>query len=260
MSGSVRLERDGAIAWIVVDHLVRRNAISRHMWEALPPIVREIDADEDLRVAVIRGAGEEAFIAGADISEFDANRVGPGAAEYDRMTDEAFTALATMQKPLIAMIHGFCIGGGCGIALSADLRYAADDARFAIPPARLGLGYSTRNVKALVDVVGQAAAREVLFTARRYDAVRARTMGLVHDVLPKAELEGFVRKMAASVADNAPLTVRAAKVNLDQMRLPAAERDREAMQSAIVACFDSEDYQEGIRAFLEKRRPVFRGK
>jgi enoyl-CoA hydratase len=158
------------------------------------------------------------------------------------------------------MIHGFCIGGGSGIALHADMRYAADDAVFAIPPARLGLGYSATNVETLVGVVGQAFAREILFTARRYDAEAAARMGLVHQVLPKAELEDFVRELALQVADNAPLTLRAAKRCLGELRVTSAQRDDAGVATAIQACFDSEDYAEGVAAFLAKRRPVFRGR
>lgn len=260
MSAQVRIERDGPVGWLVFDHPERRNAIHRAMWEAIPLRLAELDADDDVRVIVMRGAGEVAFVAGADISEFEQSRIGPGARDYDKLTERAFRALADVQKPLIAMIHGFCIGGGSGIALHADMRYAAEDAVFAIPPARLGLGYSATNVETLVGVVGQAFAREILFTARRYDARAAERMGLVHQVLPKDELEPFVRKLALQVADNAPLTLRAAKLCLSDLGRPASERDADTVSAAIQACFDSEDYAEGVAAFLAKRRPVFRGR
>lgn len=260
MSGQVRAEREGPIGWLVFDHAERRNAIHRAMWEAIPERLAELDADESVRVIVMRGAGDVAFVAGADISEFEQSRIGPGARDYDKLTERAFEALAHVKKPLIAMIHGFCIGGGSGIALHADMRYAADDAVFAIPPARLGLGYSASNVETLVGVVGQAYAREILFTARRYDASAAARMGLVHEVLQKAQLEPFVRKLALQVADNAPLTLRAAKHCLGELRRPPMARDDEATAALIQACFDSEDYAEGVAAFLAKRRPTFRGR
>ncbi len=260
MSAQVRLEREGPIGWLIFDHPERRNAIHRAMWEVIPERVATLDADESVRVIVMRGAGDVAFVAGADISEFEQSRIGPGARDYDKLTERAFRSLGNAQKPLIAMIHGFCIGGGSGIALHADMRYAADDAVFAIPPARLGLGYSATNVETLVGVVGQAFAREILFTARRYDAEAAARMGLVHQVLQKAELEDFVRELALQVADNAPLTLRAAKRCLGELRVAPAERDDAAVATAIQACFDSEDYAEGVAAFLAKRRPVFRGR
>jgi enoyl-CoA hydratase/carnithine racemase len=260
VSGQVRIERDGPIGWLVFDHPERRNAIHRAMWEAIPERLAELDADDGVRVVVTRGAGDVAFVAGADISEFEQSRIGPGARDYDKLTERAFQALANVQKPLIAMIHGFCIGGGSGIALHADMRYAADDAVFAIPPARLGLGYSATNVETLVGVVGQAYAREVLLTARRYDAASAERIGLVHQVLPKSELDEFVRGLALQVADNAPLTLRAAKRCLADLRLAATDRDDDRTAALIQACFDSDDYAEGVAAFLAKRRPVFRGR
>jgi enoyl-CoA hydratase len=154
VSAQVRLEREGPIGWLIFDHPERRNAIHRAMWEVIPERVATLDADESVRVIVMRGAGDVAFVAGADISEFEQSRIGPGARDYDKLTERAFLSLGNAQKPLIAMIHGFCIGGGSGIALHADMRYAADDAVFAIPPARLGLGYSATNVETLVGVVG----------------------------------------------------------------------------------------------------------
>ena len=259
MSGSARLEVDGAVATLVFDHPERRNALSRAMWEAIPPLVAQAEGDSAVRVLVLRGAGDVAFVAGADISEFEQNRVGPGAAEYDRTTDAAFRSIADCGKPVVAMIHGFCIGGGCGIALQADLRYAADDASFAIPPARLGLGYSPANVEALEQVVGQAAAREILFTARRYGARHAERIGLVHEVFAKDALEDEVGRLVAKIARNAPLTIRAAKLSLGELRRAPGERDSAAMAESAAACFESEDYREGVRAFLEKRAPRFRG-
>lgn len=260
MGGQVRIERDGATGWLIFDHLERRNAITRDMWEAIPARVAELDADPDVRVIVMRGAADTAFVSGADISEFETSRIGPGAEEYNRLTREAFEALAEARKPLIAMIHGFCIGGGCAISLHADMRYVADDAQFAIPPARLGLGYGTANVATLVGIVGQSFAREMLFTAERYNAEDALRVGLAHRVLPKTQLDAFVRTMAQRVARNAPLTIRAAKINLGELRKAPQARDTQAMADAIDTCFHSEDYAEGIRAFLEKRPAKFRGR
>ena len=183
MGGQVRTERDGALGWIVFDHPERHNAISAQMWSEIPPAARALEEDDAIRVVILRGEGERAFVAGADISEFQSQRTGESAVEaYDRSSGRAFAALAGLSKPLLAQIRGYCIGGGLAIALAADVRYAAEDARFAIPAARLGLGYHLGGLEALARVVGYAAAKEIMFTARRYDAAEALRMGLVNAV------------------------------------------------------------------------------
>jgi enoyl-CoA hydratase/carnithine racemase len=261
MAGSVRIEREGALAWILFDHAERRNAITTEMWHAIPGAVSALDGDPSVRVVVMRGAGDRAFVSGADISEFERARTGAdAAADYDRTTARAFDALASLSKPLLAMIHGFCIGGGMATALGADLRYAAADAVFAIPAARLGLGYHMAGLDALARLVGPASAKEILFTARRYDASAALRLGLVNGVYAKADLEREVRAIATSIADNAPLTLASAKRSLRELARDPADRDHAAVRASILACFESDDYREGVRAFLEKRAPRFSGR
>jgi enoyl-CoA hydratase len=260
MTGLIRTSIENGIGALVFDHEARRNAITGEMWDAIPPAVAELEASDDVRVVVMRGAGEVAFVSGADISEFEQSRIGATAAEYDKRNARAFAALSSMTKPLIASIHGFCIGGGCAIALMADFRYCADDGVFAIPAAKLGLGYHASGLEALVNVVGQAKAREMFFTGRRFDAESALQAGLVNQVIAKHELDAYVLQVAKEIASNAPLTIASAKLVLGQIRNKHDTPGGEEIKTSIRTCYESDDYAEGVRAFLEKRSAKFTGR
>ena len=259
---ALQLRKDGPIGWIIFNQPEKRNAVSQEMWEAMPGYVRELAEDDAIRVVVLRGAGDRAFVAGADISQFKERRRNMADnEEYSRISARGQQALAALSKPLIAMIHGYCVGGGVSIAITCDLRLAADDARFGIPAARLGLGYHYRGMERLMALVGPAYTKEIFFTARTdWTAQDALRMGLVNQVVPKAELEPFTRDYALMMARNAPLTLRSAKASVDQLLRPEAERDLAMLDRMIAECFDSQDYQEGVRAFSEKRRPQFQGR
>jgi enoyl-CoA hydratase/carnithine racemase len=258
----LRLEKDGSIGWIVFNQPEKRNAVSQEMWQLMPEYVRELEADDAIRVVVLRGAGDQAFVAGADISQFKERRRNMADnEEYSRISGRGTDALQALGKPLLAMIHGYCVGGGVSIAITCDLRLAGDDARFGIPAARLGLGYHYRGMEKLMHLIGPAYTKEIFFTGRTdFSAHDALRMGLVNQVVPKAELEDFTRDYALRIAGNAPLTLRSVKANVEQILRPPGDRDLAMLDKLLADCFNSEDYQEGVRAFSEKRRPRFQGR
>ena len=253
--------KEGPVGWMIFNQPKKRNAVSMEMWAAIPEIIGDFENDRDIRVIVLSGAGDEAFIAGADISEFAGNRQSKEAnAEYDRLISAALQTITEAAKPTLAMIKGFCIGGGVAISVSCDIRIAADNSVIGVPAARLGLGYSVPGLAQLIELVGPSFAKEIFFTAKRFNAADARMMGLVNRVAPGSELERYVRDYAAAIAGNAPLTIAAAKKAINQLSLDPEDRDLAACEAAIEACFESADYVEGRTAFLEKRKPVFTGK
>lgn len=253
--------KERAVGWMQFNNPARHNAVSVDMWRAVPEILAEFERDDDIRAVVLRGAGGKAFVSGADISEFEEKRSSREAVlEYNRIAGGANAAIISFSKPTIAMIQGYCYGGGVGVALCCDLRIATDHSSFAVPAARLGLGYGYDGLKRLVDVVGPSFAKEIFYTARRFDAAEALAMGLVNRVIPAADIEAYVRDYAAMIGANAPLTIRAAKICVNEATRDPADRDLAAAQAAVDACFASADYIEGRSAFIEKRKPVFRGR
>lgn len=257
MSHPVQSRREGAVRWLTFDNVAKHNALTLEMNQGLIAGLEAFAAADDERVLVLAGAGDKAFMSGADISEFegDEERV----AAFGRDTLRMMRTLRDLPKPTVAMIRGYCIGGGLALASACDLRIAASDASFAIPAARLGVGYSGEFTSLLIDLVGASATKEILFTARRYDADEAHGMGLINRVVLPAELEAFTRDYCATMAENAPLTLRAAKIVVAEL-LSGGHVDGSPGHRAIAACAESEDFRNAPRAFLEKRKPVFTGR
>jgi enoyl-CoA hydratase/carnithine racemase len=258
--GRVLAAREGAVGWVTFNRPERHNALSVEMWDAIPRALDLLEADPAARVVVLRGAGGKAFISGADISQFEEKRSSPAAAaSYEEVVGAANRRLVTARLPTIAMIRGYCIGGGLGVALQCDLRIATRESRFGIPAARLGVGYGHSGLRRLMEVVGPSFAMEIFFTGRQFSAEEALAMGLCNRVVDDGELERLVADYCGRIAENAPLTIGAVKTCVREL-LKGPALDRELCESVVRACFDSEDYVEGRRAFLEKRRPVFKGR
>ena len=258
-------ERIGSVATITIDNPDRRNAMTAAMYQAMPDACAVALAESDLRVVVLRGAGDLAFSAGSDITEFEDRRMGGEAEGYDRAEHAAWEAIESIPVPVIAAIRGSCRGGGVAIALHADLRIAADDATFSVPPANLGLTYPPEATRRLVATVGPSQAKRLLFTAEAIDASRAERIGLVDEVVPAADHTDHVAAMVDTIAHRAPLTHRASKRVVDAViahgtaaDIPLSELAPEAAEAAA-ACSSSDDFREGVRSFAEKRPPRFRG-
>jgi enoyl-CoA hydratase len=258
---SLRVEKKGAIGWIVFNQPQKRNAINGAMWRGIPAAMKQFDADGEVRCVAFRGAGAEAFSAGADISEFQKIRAErESVSQYDGLLDEVLHSIQDSRKPSLAMIHGFCMGGGLEIALACDLRYCGKSAQFAIPAAKLGLAYNTEGHKRLLETVGHARAREIMFLGGRYDASQGLEMGLVHRVVADAQLEELVNSVLKTLCENAPLAIANSKTIIEEYVKASGQPDHAVMDAAIDRCARSADYEEGRKAFMEKRKPKFQGK
>ena len=252
---------DGATLQIRFNNTARHNALSVDMWEAVPQLLAPAEADERVRLVVFSGAGEKAFVSGADISQFEDMRAAREAViRYEQMAETALMSISRFPKPTLACIRGWCIGGGVNVAISCDLRIASSDSVFSIPAAKLGLGYRYSAMKNLVDLIGPGAAKDLFFTARKIDAAEARAIGLISRVCQPDQLPALLAEYTGAIAVNAPLTIRTAKAITGEILKPSPELDMDLCQQMIRGCFDSADYAEGRRAFMEKRKPVFTGK
>ena len=252
--------KDG-VGLITFNQPEKRNAMSVGMWDGLVQILDIFERDDAIRVVVLTGAGDMAFVSGADISQFEQQRGDANAqAQYDRLTSAGRARLAGFSKPTIARIRGYCLGGGLGIAMQCDLRIAAIDSAFGIPAARLGIAYGVDMVSRLVSLVGPANARMLLYSGQRIDAGEAQRIGLVNRAVANEELSNVVAELARVIADNAPLSVRAMKLAVTEAVKDESQRDSVIVETAIAGCFNSEDYREGRAAFMEKRAPRFLGR
>ncbi|MGA8049501.1 MAG: enoyl-CoA hydratase [Burkholderiales bacterium] len=261
LTARVIAEKQGPLGWLVFNNPERRNAVSVDMWEAIPRVLERFESDPEVRLVVLAGAGDKAFVSGADISQFESQRSGPEAVQhYEEIAEGAQRRLQNCDKPVLAVIRGYCLGAGVNIALTCDLRIASDDARFGVPAAKMGLGYRASSTKNMVDTIGPAYTREMLITARQFSAAEALGMGLVHRVVPAAALEAEALETCAGIASNAPITMRTAKRIVRELLKTPGSFDEAACKAFVRECFDSSDYKEGRSAFMEKRKPVFQGR
>jgi len=252
---------EGAVLHLSFNNLAKHNAISVDMWEAVPLLLEQAEKDDAIRMVVFSGQGPKAFASGADISQFEDMRAAREAVKrYEHMAENALMGLYRFSKPVVAAIRGYCIGGGLNMAISCDIRIATADSIFSIPATRLGLGYRFSALKNLVDLVGPGAAQDIFYTGRRLDAEEAKSIGLVSRIVPREQFDLLLAEYVQAITTGAPLTIKAGKRIIREVLKPDRDIDMDLCQSLIKDCFESEDYAEGRRAFMEKRKPVFKGK
>jgi enoyl-CoA hydratase len=260
MTDKMLSRKEAGVGFVTFNNPERLNAVSLDMWEATKRILDDFAADNDIRVVVLTGAGGKAFVSGADISKFESERANLEASRaYGVKSEAAYASIYEFPKPTIAMIRGYCIGGGLGLATCCDLRIATDNSRFAVPAAKLGIGYGYVGLRRLVDIVGPAFAKEIFYTARQFDAQEALAMGLINRAVPSDQLETAVKTITDLICANAPLTIKAVKYTVGEILKDEGKRNVVGTVEMVEACFTSNDFTEGRTAFMEKRKPVFTG-
>lgn len=258
--GELIIRREGPVGRVIFSNPAKYNAMSFDMWMALPKALAEFDADASIRLVVLEGEGQKAFVSGADISQFESQRTDSTAqSRYNKAVEDAYLSPIACSKPVIAKIRGICMGGGLGLAAACDLRFCSDDARFRMPAARLGLGYNSVGVRRFLDVFGLQNTLDIFYTARIFNAADAARMGFVSRVENPEALDRVVDEWCKMVAENAPLTLRALKLTVNELGRDTETRNMAAVEQALAACYASDDYREGAKAFMEKRPPQFRG-